>query len=54
MTAARELLDIAAEYVVAREAMVQAEIYGATPLVDLDEIAGRFDRSLAAYVSGEG
>lgn len=48
---ARALLDIAAEYVEARQSVTLADGMGATPVHDLDEIAGRFERELGAYVA---
>lgn len=48
---ARELLEIAVEYVEARKTTEWATAYGTTPPVELDEIAGRWQSALDGYLA---
>lgn len=48
---AQTLLDIAAEYVEARETVKLAAQVATTPEVDLDEIAQRFEVALDEHLS---
>ena len=47
----RELLDIAAEYVEAKQAAELAEGFGGRPVADLDEIAARWEAKLAKVIA---
>lgn len=48
---ARELLDIAAEYVEARQDVAQAQGLGVDPVTDLDTIAARWELALDSFLS---
>lgn len=48
---ARALLDLAAEYVEARQSVAHAEGMGAEPIHDPDEIASRWGQALDAYLA---
>lgn len=51
MNPARELLEIAAEYVEARESVALAAGMDVPPAADLDEIAARWETALEGYVA---
>jgi len=51
MTTSRDLLELVAEYVEARQNEGVAESMGGVPISDPEEIAARWDASLAEYIS---